>query len=138
MGLARDPELFRCGFQWAGVTDINLMFDASWSDLSDEFKRYGMPRLIGDPVADAALLKAASPIENAARIKQPLLMAYGAWDVRVPIEHGQRFRDAVKPHNPQLEWIDYPNEGHGWQHLKTQIDFWGRVEKFLARHLAPR
>lgn len=138
MGLARDPDLFRCGFQWAGVTDIRLMYEVRWSDLSDEFKRYGMPRMIGDPVADAAMLAAASPIENAARIKQPLLMAYGNWDVRVPIVHGEKFRDAVKAHNPALEWIVYPNEGHGWQHLKTQVDFWSRVEKFLARHLAAR
>jgi dipeptidyl aminopeptidase/acylaminoacyl peptidase len=135
MGLAQEPGLFRCGVNWLGVTDIGLMFSASWSDISDDAKRYGMPRMVGDPVIDKALLDAASPIRHAAHIKQPLLMAYGAWDVRVPIEHGERFRNAVKPHNPNLEWVVYDNEGHGWRRFDTRVDFWTRVEAFLGKHL---
>jgi dipeptidyl aminopeptidase/acylaminoacyl peptidase len=135
MGLAMEPALYRCGINWVGVTDIELMYGAHWSDLSDEWKRYGMPRLIGDPEADAAMLKTASPQARAAQIGQPLLMAYGAWDVRVPIAHGERFRDAVKKHNPAVEWVVYDNEGHGWQRPKNAIDFWTRVEAFLARHI---
>ncbi len=137
MGLARDAELFRCGVAWVGVTDIQLLYSVGWSDTTDELKRFGLPRLVGDPVADAALLKAASPLENAARIRQPLLMAYGEWDVRVPPVHGEKFRDAVKPHNAQLDYVVYPKEGHGWQQPATNIDFWTRVERFLARNLPP-
>jgi dipeptidyl aminopeptidase/acylaminoacyl peptidase len=137
MGLARDPDLYRCGVAWVGVTDPMMLFTVSWSDATEESKRYGLSQLVGDPVADAAMLKAASPIENASRIKQPLLLAYGAWDVRVPIIHGEKFRDAIKPYNPNVEWVVYGDEGHGWSKAATRIDFWGRVEKFLARHNAP-
>ena len=135
MGLANDPALFRCGVEWAGVTDPLMMFSVSWSDITEESKRYGYAKLIGDPVADAAMLKAVSPIENAARIKRPLLLAYGAWDVRVPIVHGEKFRDAVKPHNPNVEWVVYDKEGHGWSRPESRIDFWNRVDKFLTRHI---
>jgi dipeptidyl aminopeptidase/acylaminoacyl peptidase len=136
MGLVNDPDLFRCGVSWAGVTDIELMYSVSWSDTSDEYKRTGMPKLIGDRVKDAAQLKATSPLANAARIKQPLLLAHGGYDVRVPIVHGEKFRDAVKAHNAKVEWVVYPEEGHGWSKPETQIDFWTRVEKFLERNLA--
>lgn len=136
MGLAREPALFRCGVSWVGVTDLPILFSVSWSDTTTEVKQYGMPRLLGDPVAHAAMLKAQSPLTQAARIRPPLLMAYGAWDMRVPLIHGEAFRDAVKPHNPQLEWVVYPEEGHGWDKPETRIDFWGRVERFLGRHLA--
>jgi len=136
MGLVNDPGLFRCGISWAGVTDIGLMYSVGWSDFSDEYKRYGMPALVGDPVGDAAQLKATSPLANAARIKQPVLIAHGGYDVRVPIVHGERFRDAVKAHNPQVEWVVYGEEGHGWSKPETRIDFWTRVEKFLGRNLA--
>jgi dienelactone hydrolase len=135
MGLARDPDLFKCGVSWLAVTDLALLFDSSWSNLTEEAKTYGMARLLGDPVTDAELLKAASPLENAAKIKQPLLLAYGAWDTRVPLVHGERFRNALKPHNPQMEWVVYSKEGHGWHKAETRIDFWTRVERFLALHI---
>jgi dipeptidyl aminopeptidase/acylaminoacyl peptidase len=138
MGLARDPDLYQCGVEWSGVTDIKLMYTGTWnkdSDLPDEYKQFGMPLMIGDPAKDADQLKATSPIEQAGRIKAPLLMAYGGADRRVPLFHGLRFRDAVKRSNPDVEWIEYPEEGHGWSVPADRIDFWGRVEKFLDRHI---
>ncbi|MBA5606873.1 S9 family peptidase [Duganella sp. FT3S] len=138
MGLLNNPELFKCGVDWVGVTDINLMYDGNWryaSDLSDAYKQYGMPDLVGDQVKDAAQLEATSPLRQAARIKQPLLLAYGGADMRVPLYHGTKFYDAVKAGNSQVEWIEYPEEGHGWKLPKNRIDFWGRVEKFLDRQI---
>jgi dipeptidyl aminopeptidase/acylaminoacyl peptidase len=136
MGLAKDPDLFRCGVDWVGVADINLMFKSNWTnDASEEWQRFGMPILIGDPVKDAEQIRNTSPVNFPNRITQPLLMAYGGADLRVPMEHGTKFRDAVRPYNDRIEWIDYPAEGHGWRLVKTRIDFWGRVEKFLDANI---
>ncbi|MBQ5947857.1 prolyl oligopeptidase family serine peptidase [Massilia sp. ST3] len=138
MGLARDPDLYKCGVNWMGVTDINLLYDGHWSfesDLGADWKKYGMPLLVGDQVRDADQLKATSPIEQAARITQPLILAYGGVDKRVPMYHGSKFRDAVSAANKQVEWIEYQDEGHGWSLPKNQVDFWGRVEKFLDKHI---
>ena len=135
MGLARDGDLYRCGVNWVGVTDPALLFSSSWSDINEEGKTYTLARMIGDPVAEAPLLKAASALTHAGRIRRPLFMAYGGLDTRVPVEHGQRLLDAVKPHNPDVEWLVYPNEGHGWFKLETRVDFWNRVDRFLARHI---
>ena len=140
MGLINDPDLYRCGIDWVGVTDIGLMYTGHWSfasDLSDDWKQYGMPQLIGDPLKDAAQFQATSPIAQAARITQPLLLAYGAADKRVPLYHGKQFHAAVKPHNPDVEWVVYEDEGHGWYLPATRVDFWQRVEKFLDRHIGP-
>jgi dipeptidyl aminopeptidase/acylaminoacyl peptidase len=138
MGLINDPQLYRCGVEWAGVTDINLLYDGHWrfdSDFSERWKKFGMPELVGDQVKDAAQLKATSPLLQASRIKQPLLLAYGGSDRRVPLVHGTRFRDAVRAGNSEVEWIEYLEEGHGWYLPENRIDFWGRVEKFLARNI---
>jgi dipeptidyl aminopeptidase/acylaminoacyl peptidase len=140
MGLARDPDLYRCGIEWGGVTDIELMYTGTWfskPDASDAYLRYGMPALIGDPVKDAAQLQATSPIHQAARIRQPLLLAYGQVDGLVPLHHGIQFRDAVKRTNKQVEWVVYDGEGHGWSLEKNRIDFWKRVERFLDRQIGP-
>jgi dienelactone hydrolase len=140
MGLIRYPELYRCGFEWVGVTDIELMYSIQWSDFSEMWKDYGMPVMVGDRVKDAEQLAATSPLKLAARLRQPLLMAYGGEDKRVPIDHGLKMRDALRPHNPNVEWITYPDEGHGWMLQANDVDFWTRVERFLERNLsgAPR
>lgn len=137
MGLVREPALYRCGINWVGVTDLSLLLSANWSDLSSDTVQYSLPRMIGDPVKDKERFEQTSPIAQAHRITQPLLMAYGGIDRRVPIEHGTRFRDAVTKVNKDVEWVVYPDEGHYFFALATRIDFWGRVEKFLARHIGP-
>ncbi|KQW89168.1 hypothetical protein ASC94_22215 [Massilia sp. Root418] len=138
MGLLKDAQLFKCGINWAGVTDISLMYEEKLfypSDLPADWRKRGMPVLVGDLKQDAAQLAATSPLQQAAHIRQPLLMAYGTSDMRVPLTHGRRLYAAVKEHNPQAELVEYVSEGHGWFVPKTKIDFWSRVEKFLARHI---
>ncbi|MCY0915985.1 alpha/beta hydrolase family protein [Massilia antarctica] len=138
MGLVNDPALYKCGINWVGVTDINLLYTGHWSftsDMSSAYLKYGAPTLIGDPEKDAAQLRATSPVLQAARITQPLLMAYGGADRRVPLYHGKKFLEALKEHNQNVEWVVYQEEGHGWSLPKNRIDFWGRVEKFLARQI---
>lgn len=138
MGLVRDPKLFKCGFEWVGVTDIKMMFEGYRgrdSDFSAIWKQYGMPTLIGDPVLDEAKFRETSPLHQAHLIKQPLLLAYGGADRRVPLFHGTAFREAVSKYNKDVEWVVYPDEGHGWNLVKTRVDFWGRVERFLARNI---
>jgi dipeptidyl aminopeptidase/acylaminoacyl peptidase len=94
-----------------------------------------MPVLIGDREKDAEQLKATSPLLRASEVRQPLLMAYGGADTRVPLPHGTKFYQAVKATNPNVEWIEYEEEGHGWKLPKNRIDFWGRVEKFLDKNI---
>ncbi|HEX5342714.1 MAG TPA: S9 family peptidase [Duganella sp.] len=135
MGLIKHPDLFHCGVEWVGVTDLSLMFSSAMSDISQESRDYGLRTLLGDPDRDAALLSRNSPANRAAELKQPLLMAYGAEDRRVPIAHATRFHDAVKQHNKNVEFIVYPNEAHGWRHEDNRIAFWQRVEAFLDKNL---
>ena len=136
MGLINDPQVYRCGVEWAGPADIDLIYTATWGDASDAFKRYGMPRLIGDRVADAAQLRATSPILNAGKIHAPLLMAYGGKDHRVPIEHGEKMHSALaNQSNAAVEWVVYDDEGHGWRTMADTLDFWNRVAVFLDKNI---
>lgn len=135
MGLVRHPDLFKCGFEWVGVTDLGAMFSRSRTDIqslwTDDLKL-----LIGDPEKDAQMFADNSPLQQASKIKRPLLMAYGAEDRRVEAQQGLDMKKALEASGYQgLEWVVYPNESHGWRSLETHKDFWGRVERFLERHI---
>ena len=136
MGLARYGDLYRCGVAWVAVTDPRLLFEDSWqSDIGEEGRKYGLPTLIGDPVKDAEMLRTAAPLEHAADIRAPLLLAYGSEDHRVPLEHGLLMRDALHALGRDPEWVVYTGEGHGWLKVENRLDFWGRVERFLDKNL---
>jgi acetyl esterase/lipase len=136
MGLARDPDVFRAGVEWAGVTDIELMFTLPQSDLSDDARRYDLTTLIGDALKNPAAFTDVSPLAQAGRIRQPLLMAHGAQDRRVPVVHAAKMHNAIVAKNANVEYVVYPEEGHGWRHEEDNIDFWKRVEAFLDKNLA--
>jgi len=140
MGLVRHPELYRCGVAWVGVSDLNLYVQGSvWvnDDVSALGRTVSLPELVGDPKTDAAALAEVSPVVQADRIRAPLLLAYGAGDRRVPLAHGERLREAMRRSGREPGWVVYPDEGHSWRLTATQVDFAGRVERFLATHLAP-
>jgi dipeptidyl aminopeptidase/acylaminoacyl peptidase len=136
MGLIKDPDIYKCGISWVGVTDIDLLFTVGWSDLANNpEQRLGMKVLIADREKDKAQIRETSAINQASRLKAPLILAYGLSDVRVPYDHGQKLRDALKPHNKNVEYIEYSGEGHGWRLLKTNLDFWSKVGVFLEKNI---
>jgi dipeptidyl aminopeptidase/acylaminoacyl peptidase len=44
-------------------------------------------------------------------------------------------RDALLKNGKQVEWVTYDDEGHSFSLHTNRVDFWRRVEAFLARHL---
>ena len=139
MGLVRHPDVFRCGVAWVAVADLPLFLEGSmWvlDDIDHWNRKFTLPERVGDPKKDAAALAEVSPVAQAARIRNPLLLAMGEEDVRVPPEHGRRLRDAMTKAGNAPEYVEYKNEGHGWQGVATRVDFAKRVEAFLAKHLA--
>ncbi len=137
MGLVRYPDLYRCGIATAAVADIGMMYDLWWSDSDDEWRGYGMPAMVGDPKKDAEQLAATSPLQQAARIKRPLMLVHGGVDRRVPPEHAQRLRSALEAAGNPPTWVFYPDEGHGWSKPSNRADYFRREEAFLAAHIGP-
>jgi len=138
MGLIKDPELYRCGVAWMAVTDLDLLVSGSFwvrDDISDTGRQYRIHDLVGDPVKDADMIAAHSPVKQAERIKAPVLLGFGEKDLRVPLVHGERMRDALKKAGNEPVWITYPGEGHGFGMLKNRVDFAERMAAFLAQHL---
>lgn len=133
-GLIKDPDLYRCGVNWVGVTDVKMLFTVTWSDMSGPYMD-NLGRLMhGDPDKDQAYFKQVSAIENADRIKAPVLMGYGSEDIRVPLIHGEKMRDKLRAKGNEVEWVVMTGEEHNWYKESNRI-LWGeKVINFLERH----
>ncbi len=89
---------------------------------------------MGDPVTDKARFDAASPLLQAARIKQPVLLAYGAQDEQVPVAHGRALFNALKPGNPSAEFHLFDEKEQAWSLESNRAELWTKIEKFLEKH----
>ena len=138
MGLINNPELFQCGISSLAITDPLLFIKGAWltyDDISDDFRKYRGRELVGDPEKDSVMLKANSPVEQAAKIRAPLLLVYGGEDKYVPLEHGLRLRSAMQKAGLNPQWVVYPDEGHGFLLKESRIDFAKKMEDFLDANL---
>jgi dipeptidyl aminopeptidase/acylaminoacyl peptidase len=136
-GVAKDPDVYRCAVAFAAVSDPRFMFDFHWNDISDEGKSYSLAVTLGDRKADDARLAAVAPVQHASRIKAPVLLAHGAADRRVPVQNGERMRDALLALGKPVEWVLYKDEFHSLYYLANEVDYYRRVETFLKKHLQP-
>jgi dipeptidyl aminopeptidase/acylaminoacyl peptidase len=138
MGVARDPQFWRCAISYAGVTDLELMVKIVYADYSGSRSAEAFHKLrVGDLTEDADMFRTSSPLKMAAQIKRPVLLATGSDDRRVPLENATRMRSALREHGVPHEWVMYDSEIHGFSIDDHAVDFYTRVERFLAQHLGP-
>jgi dipeptidyl aminopeptidase/acylaminoacyl peptidase len=140
MGLVKEPEMFRCGIDEAGVTDLIWAQELGYTDFNSgdaEAAEAWYKITSGDVKTDRALLEQYSPRLHADKIKAPVLIVHGGGDRRVPIKHAEGMRDALKAAGKEYEWVIYPEEGHGFTKPENQIDRFKKIEAFLHKNLAP-
>ncbi len=132
MMAAREPTMFRCAVSYVGVSDLQLMHKRG--DIKDT--RYGknyLKDVIGD---DATQLGEYSPVNHADQIKAAVMLIHGGEDVRVPLDHAQRMRAAMKQAGKPVEWMVKDNEGHGFYRQTHRVELYDAVLAFLAKHTA--
>jgi dipeptidyl aminopeptidase/acylaminoacyl peptidase len=141
-GLVREPELFKCGHAFVAVTDLGLWQSVAWSDTAQDAKYDFLGNeliyWIGDPVRDADFYQRNSPARNADKIKAALMLTMGSDDVRVPLIHGERMRDALLKAGKKVEWKVYAEEGHGFNKEVNVVDFYTRTLRFYDEQIGDK
>jgi dipeptidyl aminopeptidase/acylaminoacyl peptidase len=131
-GLTFTPDLYKCGINYVGVTDIGLLFKTapdSWGAGKETLKK-----MVGDPDTEKEFLQEWSPSNHADKIKVPVFMAYGSQDPRVNIRHARVMGKAMKKNDVEYELM-IKKEGHGFRKTENRHDFYARMESFLAENL---
>lgn len=132
--LAFRPEAFKVGVNIFGVSNwirtlesIPPYWEAQRKALYDE---------IGDPVKDKEFLIATSPLFHAKEIRAPLMVIQGANDPRVIKPESDDIVEAVRKNNVPVEYVVFPDEGHGFSKKKNQMESSKRILEFLDKYLA--
>lgn len=131
--LAFHPEAFDAGINIYGVTNwvrtlesIPAWWGAQRDALFDE---------MGDPATDAERHRRISPLFHASNIRRPMLVVQGANDPRVlPIE-SEEIVAAVRANNVPVEYVLFPDEGHGFQRRENRITAQEAYLAFLNRYV---
>ena len=132
-GLAFTPEIYKCGIDYVGVSNIFTLLETLppyW-----ELGRKMMYEMIGDPNTEKDLLREASPLFHIDKIKAPLFVAQGANDQRVKQAESDQIVHALKKKGIDIPYMLKKNEGHGFYNEENQFDFYKKMEKFLAKYL---
>jgi dipeptidyl aminopeptidase/acylaminoacyl peptidase len=132
--LAFHPEEFRVGVDLFGVANwlrtlksIPPYWESFRKALYDE---------MGDPfTADSVRLRNISPLFNYQKINKPLLVFQGMNDVRVLPVESEEIVAGVKKNGVPVEYITYPNEGHGFSKKDNQITTAKKTLEFLDKYL---
>jgi dipeptidyl aminopeptidase/acylaminoacyl peptidase len=93
---------------------------------------------VGDVEKDEALNQKISPLFHADKVKAPLIIAQGANDPRVNIKESDQMVEAMRAKGLPVTYVVYTDEGHGFARPNNRLDFYGRVDEFLAKHLGGR
>ncbi|MBI2913949.1 MAG: S9 family peptidase, partial [Chloroflexi bacterium] len=90
---------------------------------------------LGDPVADAGRYRDRSPIFFIDNARAPVQIIAGAHDPRCPASEAQQARDALLARGIEVDFVVYPDEGHGFRSTENRVDALLRRAAFLERHL---
>jgi dipeptidyl aminopeptidase/acylaminoacyl peptidase len=131
-GLTFTPELYCCGANYVGPSDLGILAERANSGASSDANFFG--DWMGD---DKEYLRTHSPLNYVERIRVPLFNAYGYNDPRVDIRHWTKLESKLKQFNKSYEIMIEGNEGHGFRNENNRIAFYTRLEDFLGRNLAP-
>jgi len=134
-GLTLTPELYRCGVNYVGASDLEITFKHRGDDAYREAGEFSYREEWVGPTEEYRA--ATSPVNFVERIGVPTLHAYGEKDPRVKIDHWTRLEAQLKKHGKVYESVSQRRQGHGFRDEKASVGFYGQLEDFLARHLAP-
>jgi dipeptidyl aminopeptidase/acylaminoacyl peptidase len=135
--LCKYPDEFKTGIDLFGVANW-LRTLRSIPPYWESFRKALYDEL-GDPnSSDSVHLKDASGLYNYQNITKPLIVFQGANDVRVLKVESDEIVAGVKKNGVPVEYVIYPDEGHGFVKKENQINTSKRTLEFLEKHLKPK
>ena len=124
MALFRAPGEFAAGAALRPVTD--------WMQYNHGYTS----AILNDPQVDPAAYLRSSPIEYAAGLADPLLIAHGVIDDNVLFEDSMRvYQRLIELHKDNFTLAPYPLDRHGFSNADSWLDEYKRIDGLFERYL---
>jgi len=132
--VARLPDYFAAGVAFVGVSNwVTALEGASPQLKASDRLEYGD---IDDP-DDREFFRQISPITHVDNVRAPVMVLHGANDPRDPVEESDQFVRAIREQGGEVQYLRFPDEGHGIRKLENRITAYRRIAEFLERVLQP-
>jgi dipeptidyl aminopeptidase/acylaminoacyl peptidase len=131
--LTLQPDAFQVGVDLFGISNWPRTLSSTpawWGSFRD-----ALFAEVGDPEIDAERLRRISPLFNANKITVPLMVLQGANDPRVLQVESDEIVAAARNNGVPVEYIVFPDEGHGFVKKENEIKGYTAVIQFLDRYL---
>lgn len=139
IGVTFTPDRFACG--------VDIVGPSSLATLIESFPEYWKPflagtwyRYVGDPgnPEQRKAMIERSAISRIGDIRVPLLVGQGGNDPRVTKPEADTLVKAMQDKKLPVTYINYPDEGHGFQKPENRLSFFASMEGFLGQCLGGR
>jgi dipeptidyl aminopeptidase/acylaminoacyl peptidase len=139
VGLTFTPDVFAAGVDECGFSNLQTFVEnvpAYWKPFMTSY----WYQLVGNPEnpEDRIDMKKRSPLFRVENIKAPLLVGQGANDPRVKKQESDQMVAAMRAAGKPVDYIVFPDEGHGFSRPENVRRFYAATEQFLALHLGGR
>lgn len=135
MGLIKTPELYKCGVDYVGVSNIETFFASFpeyWKPYTEMVKQIWYDL---DKPEEAAIAKSVSPVYHLDKITKPLFVVQGANDPRVKIGESDQIVKALRAKGYEVPYLVKYDEGHGFHKEENSIQFYQAMMGFLKKNL---
>lgn len=135
MGLVKTPDLYNCGIDYVGVSNIFTFFNSFpeyWKPYKEIVKKIWYDL---DNPEEAKIAKEVSPVFQMDKIKKPLFVVQGANDPRVNINESDQIVKGLRAKGFYVPYLVKYNEGHGFQREENQLSLYKLMLGFLAKNL---
>jgi dienelactone hydrolase len=137
-GVTFTPDVYAAAVDYVGPSNLLTLLESIppyWEAFRQVFyKRMGNP---ATPEGKAQLER-QSPLNSATKIKTPLLVVQGQNDPRVNKREADQIVIALRDRGFPVEYINAPDEGHGFARPENNLAMFAAAEKFMAKFLGGR
>lgn len=139
VGVSFTPDTFACG--------VDIVGPSSLVTLIESFPEYWKPWLagtwysyVGDPENEEERedMLSRSAISRVDDISVPLLVGQGQNDPRVTKVESDQLVQAMSDNESPVTYVNFPDEGHGFQRPENRLAFYAVMEGFLQQCLGGR